>query len=38
MKAYRFRLESVLRVRRLQERVATQQLAAARRVLHDAQS
>jgi flagellar protein FliJ len=38
VKAYRFRLESVLRVRRLQERVATQQLAEARRVLHLAQS
>ena len=29
MKAYRFRLDSVLRVRRLQERAATQQLAVA---------
>jgi flagellar FliJ protein len=38
VKAYRFRLESVLRVRRLQERVATQQLAEAIRVLHHAQS
>ena len=38
MKAYRFRLESVLRVRRLQERAATQQLADAVRVLHQAQS
>ena len=38
MKAYRFRLESVLRVRRLQERVATQQLAEAVRALHHAQS
>jgi flagellar FliJ protein len=38
VKAYRFRLESVLRVRRLQERVATQQLAEAMRVLHHAQS
>jgi flagellar protein FliJ len=38
VKAYRFRLESVLRVRRLQERAATQQLADAVRVLHQAQS
>jgi flagellar protein FliJ len=38
VKAYRFRLESVLRVRRLQERVATQQLAEAVRALHHAQS
>jgi flagellar protein FliJ len=38
VKAYRFRLESVLRVRRLQERVATQQLAEAMRALHHAQS
>ena len=38
MKAYRFRLESVLRVRRLQERAATQQLAQAVRSLHHAQS
>jgi flagellar export protein FliJ len=38
VKAYRFRLESVLRVRLLQERVAMQQLAEARRALHNAQS
>ena len=38
MKAYRFRLDSVLRVRRLQERVAMQQLAEARRALDEAQS
>ena len=38
MKAYRFRLESVLRVRRLQERAATQQLAEAVRALRHAQS
>jgi flagellar protein FliJ len=38
MKAYRFRLDSVLRVRRLQERVATQQLAAAVRELDYAQT
>ena len=34
MKAYRFRLDSVLRVRQLQERVAAQQLAVAVRDLH----
>ncbi len=38
MKAYRFRLDSVLRVRRLQERVAAQQLAVAVRDLHGARS
>jgi flagellar protein FliJ len=38
VKAYRFRLDSVLRVRRLQEQVATQQLAAAVRRLDHAQS
>ena len=39
MKAYRFRLGSVLRVRQLQERVAAQQMAVASRELasaHDA--
>lgn len=36
MKAYRFRLDSVLRVRRLQERVATQKLAVAVRDLEQA--
>ena len=34
MKAYRFRLDSVLRVRQLQERVAAHQLAVAVRALH----
>ena len=38
MKAYRFRLESVLRVRQLQERVAAQQLAVAVRDLHCARA
>lgn len=38
MKAYRFRLDSVLRVRRLQERAATQQLALAVRDLQQAES
>jgi flagellar protein FliJ len=38
VKAYRFRLDSVLRVRRLQEQAATQQLAASVRALHHAQS
>ncbi len=38
MKAYRFRLDSVLRVRQLQERVATQQLAVALRELHCARA
>jgi flagellar protein FliJ len=38
VKAYRFRLESVLRVRRLQEQVATQKLAVAVRALHQAES
>jgi flagellar FliJ protein len=38
VKAYRFRLESVLRVRRLQERAATQRLAEAVRALHHAES
>ena len=38
MKAYRFRLDSVLRVRRLQEQAATQQLAASVRALHHAKS
>jgi len=37
MRAYRFRLESVLRVRRLQERAATQRLAEAVRSLQQAQ-
>jgi flagellar export protein FliJ len=36
VKAYRFRLDSVLRVRRLQEQVAAQQLAVAANVLHGA--
>lgn len=36
MRAYHFRLDSVLRVRRLQERVATQKLAAAVRDLEQA--
>jgi flagellar protein FliJ len=38
VKAYRFRLDSVLRVRRLQEQAATQRLAASVRALHHAQS
>ena len=38
MKAYRFRLDSVLRVRQLQERVAAQQLAVAVRDLHCART
>ncbi len=38
MKAYRFRLDSVLRVRQLQERVAAQQLAVAVRDLHCARA
>ena len=38
MKAYRFRLDSVLRVRQLQERVAAQQLAVAVRELHVAEA
>jgi flagellar export protein FliJ len=38
VKAYRFRLDSVLRVRRLQERVAAQQLAVAARDLHCARA
>jgi flagellar protein FliJ len=38
VKSYRFRLDAVLRVRRLQERVTTQQLAAAFRDLDRAQS
>ena len=38
MKAYRFRLDSVLRVRQLQERVAAQQLAVAVRDLHGART
>jgi flagellar export protein FliJ len=38
VKAYRFRLESVLRVRQLQERAAAQRLALAVRALHDAQA
>ncbi len=38
MKAYRFRLDSVLRVRQLQERVAAQQLAVAVRDLHGARA
>ena len=38
MKAYRFRLESVLRVRRLQERAATQRLAEAMRSLQHAET
>lgn len=38
MKAYRFRLESVLRVRQLQERAAAQRLAVAVRALHDARA
>jgi len=38
VKAYRFRLDSVLRVRQLQERVATQQLAVALRELHCARA
>src|ERR1700722_2519382 len=38
MKAYRFRLESVLRVRRLQERAATQRLAEAMRSLQYAET
>jgi flagellar export protein FliJ len=38
VRAYRFRLESVLRVRQLQERVAAQQLAVAVRELHGARS
>jgi flagellar export protein FliJ len=38
VKAYRFRLDSVLRVRRLQERVAAQQLAVAVNALQDART
>jgi flagellar export protein FliJ len=38
VKAYRFRLDSVLRVRQLQERVAAQQLAVAVRDLHAARA
>ena len=38
VKAYRFRLDSVLRVRQLQERVAAQQLAVAVRDLHGARA
>jgi flagellar export protein FliJ len=38
VKAYRFRLDSVLRVRQLQERVAAQQLAVAARELHGART
>ncbi|HTX63530.1 MAG TPA: flagellar FliJ family protein [Acidimicrobiales bacterium] len=38
MKAYRFRLESVLRVRQLQERVAAQQLSVAVSELRGARS
>jgi len=38
VKAYRFRLDSVLRVRQLQERVAAQQLAVAARDLHCART
>jgi flagellar FliJ protein len=38
VKAYRFRLESVLRVRQLQERAAAQRLAVAVRTLHDARA
>jgi flagellar export protein FliJ len=38
VKAYRFRLESVLRVRQLQERAAAQRLAVAVRALHDARA
>jgi hypothetical protein len=38
VKAYRFRLDSVLRVRQLQERVAAQQLAVAVRELQAARA
>jgi flagellar protein FliJ len=38
VRAYRFRLESVLRVRRLQERVAAQQLAVAANTLQGART
>jgi flagellar export protein FliJ len=38
VKAYRFRLDSVLRVRQLQERVAAQQLAVAVRDLQQART
>jgi flagellar export protein FliJ len=38
VRAYRFRLDSVLRVRQLQERVAAQQLAVAVRDLHSARA
>jgi flagellar protein FliJ len=38
VKAYRFRLESVLRVRQVQERAAAQQLALAVRDLHCARA
>jgi flagellar export protein FliJ len=38
VKAYRFRLDSVLRVRQLQEHVAAQQLAVAVRDLHCARA
>jgi flagellar protein FliJ len=38
VKAYRFRLDSVLRVRRLQERAATQRLAEASHALQHAQA
>jgi flagellar export protein FliJ len=37
VKAYRFRLDAVLRVRQLQERVAAQQLAVAVREQHSAE-
>jgi flagellar protein FliJ len=37
VKAYSFRLDSVLRVRRMQERVATQRLATAARALQHAE-
>jgi hypothetical protein len=38
VKAYRFRLESVLRVRQLQERAAAERLAVAVRALHEARA
>ena len=38
MRAYRFRLESVLRVRTLQERAAAQRLALSMRALHMAEA
>jgi flagellar protein FliJ len=37
VKAYRFRLESVLRVRQLQERATAQRLALSMRAVHSAQ-